>query len=226
MQLRQQHEMGRAWDEFTAYLDQACAYTRRQPPRLLITHGLSGSGKSTITEALLSRLPAVRLRSDVERKRLAGLDAGADSGSAVDQGIYSTDFSQATYQRLELLAQQLLQAGFNVIVDATFLKQAQRRSFQALARRSGAAFLILDFPVPVAELKRRLIRRKRKGCDPSEADVAVLRVQLTQQEPLTEDERSCSLPASRPAAELAALVDGFLCRKKRGESEIGRGGQE
>lgn len=46
-------------------------------PSLTITHGLSGSGKTSLTEDLLEHSGAVRVRSDVERKRLRGLPPGA-----------------------------------------------------------------------------------------------------------------------------------------------------
>jgi predicted kinase len=41
--------------------------------RLLITHGLPGSGKTSVGRQLLERVGAIRARSDIERKRMAGL---------------------------------------------------------------------------------------------------------------------------------------------------------
>ena len=72
-----------------AYLRLADQLTRPRQARLLITHGLSGSGKTTFSQGVIERLGAICLRSDVERKRLAGLDALARTGAGVEEGIYA-----------------------------------------------------------------------------------------------------------------------------------------
>ncbi|MGB2680507.1 MAG: AAA family ATPase, partial [Candidatus Competibacter sp.] len=103
-----------------AYLQLALALTRPGAPFLLITHGLSGSGKSRRTGQLLERFPnAVRIRSDVERKRLFGLGPLEDSRS-VPGGLYTPDLNARTYRRLYELADELLAAGLPVLADATF----------------------------------------------------------------------------------------------------------
>jgi aminoglycoside phosphotransferase family enzyme/predicted kinase len=175
---------------FSAYLEIAERYMEAGAPALLITHGLSGSGKSTGTTPLIPALPALRLRSDVERKRLAGLDGLASSGSGLDQGIYTGDFSSRTYARLLALAETILRAGFSVVVDATFLRQVQREPFRQLAASLGVPFAILDFPVPDAELRQRVEERIRRGGDPSEATVEVLECQMESREPLSEEEQA------------------------------------
>ena len=47
------------------YLDLAGDLIREQHPLLTITCGLSGSGKTTVSDALIGSLPAVRIRSDL-----------------------------------------------------------------------------------------------------------------------------------------------------------------
>ena len=175
-------------EEFSAYLRQASGYTLPGAPALIVTHGLSGSGKSTVTAELMMQLPAVRLRSDVERKRLAGLAAGADSRSATGAGIYTADFTERTYQRLLELSEILLRAGFIVIVDATLLKSAQRRRFQDLAAGYRVPYLILNFVVPETELRRRVALRSSHGEGVSEADIGVLEAQLKVAEPVVGEE--------------------------------------
>ena len=59
------------------YLATALKLAASTKPLLVITHGLSGSGKTSVTDELVGRLPALRARSDVERKRLHGLEATA-----------------------------------------------------------------------------------------------------------------------------------------------------
>lgn len=173
---------------FDIYLSQAERYTLAPTPALIITHGLSGSGKSSQTRGCLEALPAIRLRSDVERKRLAGLQAGQRSDSTLQGGIYSAAYGKATYDHLRRQALVLLEAGFSVIVDATFLKRRQRELFHSLSQVLQLPFLILNFQLPEDTLRRRLRQRDLTASDASEADTKVLEQQMKQVEPLTPDE--------------------------------------
>ncbi|MHB1215254.1 MAG: bifunctional aminoglycoside phosphotransferase/ATP-binding protein [Thiobacillus sp.] len=176
--------------EARAILQLATALTRPPPLRLDITHGLSGSGKTTVTQQLMQTPGAIRLRSDVERKRLVGLDALARSGSGVGQTLYAAAATQHTYDHLARLAGKILDTGWPVIVDATFTARWQRDLLRETARTRKVEFRILDFPVPVATLRERIIQRARDGSDASEADLAVLQHQLDTEEPLADDEQA------------------------------------
>ncbi|WP_127477041.1 AAA family ATPase [Sulfurivermis fontis] len=182
--LRQQ-----AAGDIAAYLQLAAAYAVPRQPFLVITRGLSGSGKTRHSQALLEQLGLVRLRSDVERKRLFGLTATARSGSGVDGGIYTAQASEQTYAHLAATAEMMLQSGQPVLIDATFLRRAQRVLFRQLAERLGLPFLIVEFHASEAELRRRIEQRSARGKDASEAGLAVLERQIASQEPLGEDER-------------------------------------
>lgn len=188
----------------------ACAEAVAAPgscrPRLLVTHGLSGSGKSTVAAALLEAAGAVRLRSDVERKRLAGLaplqrsaDAGLD--------IYTAEATVRTFDRLHALADGALEAGYPVIVDAAFLRRAERDRFRALARQRRVPFAILHCHADGRALRERVAQRQAHGGDPSEADLQVLARQSAWAEPLAADEQAgaIDLPTDAPwdAAALA-----------------------
>jgi uncharacterized protein len=155
---------------------------------LLIMHGLSGSGKTTVAQDLLEALGAVRLRSDVERKRLYGLAPQAHSNSGLDAGLYAPEASERTYARLAELARELLAARHPVIVDAAFLKREQRDRFAALARDTGARFLIAACTAPTETLRARVAARMREARDASEAGLAVLERQFATAEPLAPDE--------------------------------------
>jgi aminoglycoside phosphotransferase family enzyme/predicted kinase len=168
------------------------------PGTLVITCGLSGSGKTTASSAQLLNSTAaeagcvIRLRSDVERKRLFGLAPQDKSGSALDKGIYTVEATTRTYARLYTLARDLLVEGWPVIVDAAFLRREERATFRALATELGVSFRILATAAPAAELRRRLMARSG---DASEATVAVLEKQLAWFEPLDEDERTSVIAA-------------------------------
>ena len=162
--------------------------SRNRRSLLAITHGLSGSGKTTVTNELISRLPAIRCRSDLERKRLHGLAANEKSDSDVGGGLYALDSTQATYERLQNCAASALEAGLNVIADATFLRRADRDAFRHLAHETGAAFVLLDCQASEAHLRERIESRLAQDADASEATVEVLDSQLTTREPIGQDE--------------------------------------
>jgi uncharacterized protein len=161
-------------------------------PQLLITHGLSGSGKTwASTRWLLAEASgrALRLRSDVERKRLHGLSAQQASGSGLNTGLYSPQAHTDTYAHLLARTQTWLTQGWTVVVDAAFLRRHERRAFDALAQRLGCPFHILAPEAPVDVLRQRISARQAQGTDASEATLAVLEQQLGWLEPLDEDER-------------------------------------
>lgn len=172
-----------------SYLHLAKQLTQPEKPAVVITHGLSGSGKTTHTEKLLEILPAIRIRSDIERKRLKGLPAVARSRSPVSAGLYAPEVTELTYDRLSELTRTVVRAGFTAIVDATFLERARRRDFHRLADSLGVVFLILEFVTPEAVLRSRVAARQQQGADASEADLTVVEHQLRTVEPLQADER-------------------------------------
>jgi len=184
-----------ALEEVRAYLALANEIARPPAPQLLITHGLSGSGKTWAATRWLAAqdAPAIRLRSDVERKRLHGLAALAASGSGLNTGLYSPQAHGDTYANLLARSGELLDQGWSVLVDAAFLRRHERAAFAALAAERGAPFHILACEAPPDELRRRIRARQAAGVDASEATLAVLEQQFGWLEPLTEAERTARL---------------------------------
>jgi aminoglycoside phosphotransferase family enzyme/predicted kinase len=191
---------------FRSYLDLAARYTRPSRPRLLITHGLSGSGKTFATQALVDATGAIRLRSDVERKRLAGLAPLERSSSRSALDLYAPDVTQRTYAHLARQAARVIQAGYTAIVDATFLKRAQRDAFRRLADGLGVPCTILVFRAQAETLRRRVARRSAQARDASEADLAVLHGQFAALEPLTAAEQTAALTIDTEAPQAAQYL--------------------
>ncbi len=167
-----------------SYLTLAGSVLKKGRSALIITHGLPGCGKTTVSQLALEKIYAIRLRSDVERKRLYGLTAHESSGGA----IYSAQATHRTYARLMQLARELLEFGFPVIIDAAFLKRSERQRFQSLAREMGVPFIILFVQTESSLLRQRIQQRQELGNDASEAGLAVLEMLQTVYEPLQADE--------------------------------------
>jgi len=190
---RQQTETGsgghdRATEKYRQYVNLAQGYTSQGRAVMVITRGFSGSGKSTVARELCERTGMIQLRSDVERKRLAGLSATQSSRSDTGTGLYTADRTATTYQQLGRLAKTVLTAGYSVIVDATFLHRQHRDHFRALAAATGTPLLILECGTENSELERRILSRMATRSDASEATLAVLRAQQAADEPLAGEE--------------------------------------
>lgn len=181
-------------------LDVAEQLMRSGSPALILMHGVTGSGKSWLSEQLISAFGAVRMRSDLERRRLLG------------PGAYSAEATAATYARLRSCAHSALMAGMRTVVDATFLQRVHRRSFRSLARECACPLLLLDCEAPETVLRSRVSQRAHTGSDPSEATAEVLAAQLAIREPFDAEERAFLIEIDTAAPEpleraLSALRD-------------------
>ena len=159
---------------YRLHRDLACEIIRESSPRLIVTCGLSGSGKTTVTTDLMQALPAIRIRSDVERRRLFPDETAA----GVDCGRYSEAHGETIYRHLESLARAALEAGHTTIVDAAFLQRIRRDRFRDLARETGASFSLLWCRALEATLQTRVRHRAEQQSDASEADGQILDHQL------------------------------------------------
>ena len=195
------------------YCDVARRWIESTAPTLIVMHGYSGSGKTWVSSGLLERLNAVRLRSDVERKRMHGLAEDASTGSAPGEGLYDADTSARTYERLFTITGELLAAGHRVILDAAFLDADRRRHARALAAKLGVPFVLVGVRTPEANVRRRLDAR---AADASEADHAVLDYQHRHAAPLDDDEDGPVIPfVNREGADVDALVESITAMTGR-----------
>jgi aminoglycoside phosphotransferase family enzyme/predicted kinase len=182
-----------------------------QRPVLFALGGLSGSGKSTVGQCCVEQFGALRLRSDVERKRLFGMRAQQRPGQdgAVDAAqLYSREATERTYERLGALTRRLLAAGLSVVFDAASLRVDERDQRRRLADATGARHLLLQCSAPPEVLAQRLQARQARGDDASDADVAVMRRQCDYAEPLTgtEQREAVVIDTDRPPATLCTQV--------------------
>jgi aminoglycoside phosphotransferase family enzyme/predicted kinase len=208
-----------ARDETDRYLALAERLATARRPWLLATCGVSGSGKTTLSAALVGACSAVRIRSDVERKRLTGMgqtDRPADAAAA--RALYGTAMTRRVYERLASLAGTILAAGGRVVVDATCNLRSQREVVARAARAAGAGLVWLDLETPADTLFARVAARAADGHDASDASLAVVREQLAGREPLTDDEaaaQGATVVRIRPEDTPAAVVARVTARLSR-----------
>ncbi len=182
------------------HLELAHRYTRTDSTCLWITHGLSGSGKTTASEWVVQRFGAIRLRSDIERKRCLGMKPTDRPSSDRKELLYSDEGKKSTYARLRNLASDILESDLSVVVDATFLKRSERKQFHEIAVRAGVPFHIIDCKTDASLLHRRISERVQHNQDASDADIAVLQLQIATAEPLDNEELQFryDVPTAKP----------------------------
>lgn len=164
------------------YLRLARTMTVPAKPAVILMHGVSGSGKTFLASQLASELGMLHIRSDIERKRLF-LPVGASFTDHLPDQSYSTRHTELTYRRLLAMARLDLHNGYSVVVDATFLRRQSRERFLAMARDCGVPAVIVACEAPRETLLERLKERQSRATDASDADEAVLAMQLSSIEP-------------------------------------------
>ena len=162
---------GKVSETARTYQRLALDFLKRVPPRLVAIGGLSGSGKTTLAMKLapeIGRAPgAIVVRSDVERKRAAGvvLEEHMPAGS------YTSEASARIYDAFLARAERVLCAGHSVVLDAVFAHDGERTAAEALALKLGVPFegIWLDVPKEVAQA--RVANRKADASDATPAVV-------------------------------------------------------
>lgn len=144
------------------------------PPRLVAIGGLSGTGKTTLARMLaapLGRMPGARiLRSDVFRKRLAGMSPE----TRLPPSAYTAHSAADTYEALFISADSHLGCGTAVVLDAVFALRSERDVAEALGHRDHVPFTGIWLEAPEQE---RIARVNTRSSDASDATPAVVHEQ-------------------------------------------------
>ncbi len=149
--------------EANLYFDLAFGYLPDEfKPKLILMCGLSGTGKSVTALNLAKLINAEVLSSDVIRKKLAGMDIYDKDLSSFGEGIYSQEMTKRVYRKLTIGAYELLRNGRNVILDATFLKESQRRDVESALRRLGIKHRIVFIETDDETAKKHFKKRDAK----------------------------------------------------------------
>lgn len=128
-------------------------------PMLLMVGGLMGTGKTTLAQAFQQQMYWPLLSSDTVRKRLAHLDPAQPQAEAFGQGIYSHEWTARTYHALREEASSILARGCSVVIDAAFLRRADRDAIAREAIALGADVAFVECICPQAVVLQRLAQR-------------------------------------------------------------------
>ena len=201
------------------YYELAERYARAFNPQLLVmTCGLTGSGKSTVARRLGERFAFELVRSDVIRKELLGLDPYERKWDEFGAGAYSSDITGHTYTTMVQRADVLLAAGSSVVLDGCFTKRSQRAAAIELSRRRGVPLLVLECQTPESVVRERLDGRSSKGRAVSDGRWEIYHQQAAGFEPPTEVPDGCHLvlDRGRPVEENMTLLSGLMPAAWRG----------
>lgn len=161
--------------EAQQYFRAAESFLELKTPCLVAIGGLSGSGKTTLASLIapfIGTAPgAVHLRSDIERKVIAGVEETV----RLPESAYTPQSTEAVYASIRRKAGKALAAGASVIIDAVHAYPPERESTEAVAAEAGVPFFGLWLDAPTKVLMERV--RTRMG-DASDAMEHVVEHQL------------------------------------------------
>ncbi len=170
---------------------------------IIIMHGLSGSGKSYLSERISREFKLIRIRSDIERNRLFSqknknglhkngniIDQSYDKIPKFDCDKYDPLVSEWLFhERLPELVNKTTLSGYGTIIDATFLKKIERKKMMGLALNKGLRFIIIKCQCTDEVATRRIKKRLDNNIDPSEASIQTREVQKNLIEITGEEEK-------------------------------------
>jgi aminoglycoside phosphotransferase family enzyme/predicted kinase len=169
---------------FIKYLELTQSYQTKSPPKLIIMHGLSGSGKSHISEQITKSSPTIRLRSETERNRLH--KELQKKGKNLQ--LHSPEINARLSQHLISLTEQVISLGYSVIVDGTFLKQHFRQKYIDVAQKFSIDICILSCQCNEKLMEARLVKGINTRSNDSNFSLDRLAHQRSYQQPLSDQE--------------------------------------
>jgi aminoglycoside phosphotransferase family enzyme/predicted kinase len=191
---------GRLAAEARAYFDLAIRLLRPCPNRLVAIGGLSGTGKTTVAEALAPKLgppPGARIvESDRVRKAMHGVPAETH----LPPKAYTPEISERVYAEMAWRAGLILSEGGTAVVDAVFDRRPDRLRIESVASERSVPFRGVWLDADPTLLWDRV--RDRTG-GPSDATVDVLSRQLARKVACDEWGK---LDAARETGEIVAAI--------------------
>jgi hypothetical protein len=174
----------RAEQSASAHLKLAAdALAPRPVGRMIAVSGPVGSGKSTVARAVAEALGGVVIASDRVRKHLFGIGPLDRGQGGLDESMYSSEMTDATYRGLLERAESVVRAGRTAVLDATYATRFQRESLLRGTRALGIDAALVRCACEPAVARSRVAERAARGDDPSDAGVLVFEESARRYEP-------------------------------------------
>lgn len=191
--------------EARGFLTLAEAVMEPRPVALVAIGGLSGSGKSAVARAIggeFGTAPGARiLRSDVLRKRLAGVEPE----TRLPESFYTPLASRTVYDLLADCADRHVAAGTFTIADAVFSEAEERARIARPAIHERVPFVGCWL---AASRSNRLDRVTGRSKDASDADARIVQMQSVRH---TSSPRSWRrIAADAPLATVAGAICAYV----------------
>ena len=163
---------------------------------LIIVCGLPGTGKTTLAKALSERFSAVHLSSDRIRKEMMA------------SPTYNPDEKARVYEELVMRVAGLLEAGENVIADATFYRRSLRGKLVEAAEKAGTKAHFVLCQLDEAEVLDRMSAGGERGG--SDADFSIYLRIKDEFEPLKAKHAivDCALPLEEQVGIVERFIEG------------------
>ncbi|MDX1796162.1 MAG: AAA family ATPase [Hydrogenovibrio sp.] len=187
------------WETSLQYLKQAEQYAYELPmPKIILMQGIAGSGKSHYARQLLTFVDGIIISSDIERKRLYGIDPLHRVSDNEKSALYSDEMNQKTYETLYELTELIVKQGYSVIVDATFLKFQHREVFMELGEKLNAPCKLVSIEPDIDIIRKNIESRVEANSNPSDADTSIMVRQADVIEPPSPQEDAYRLQPMQP----------------------------
>lgn len=190
--------------EARRYFKLALALLAETPPRLVAIGGLSGSGKTTIAEAIAGEIGAPPGARIVESDRIRKAMHGVPAETKLPDKAYRPAVSERVYREIAWRAELILVEGGSVVADAVFDNPGERDRIEHVGRDRAIPFFGFWLTSDPSILWRRISER-RGG--PSDATVDILSRQLQRDAgPLTWRKIKADRSVEAVAAEILSCV--------------------
>ncbi len=174
----------------------------RETPFMIITHGLTGAGKSTSMTILYNHFSRLLgkdkislYRSSEVRAELFPRSRGPKDPDYFNPNGKTRLSRKGTYERMRTIevicemAMQDLLNGKNVLIDSTFVERTKRDMVYGVAAAVGCNLYILCCECPSErEIKKRLRRRKGKKPEEEASKIEIYRHIKASSQPIEESE--------------------------------------
>jgi predicted kinase len=143
-------------------------------PAVVVVFGVIGTGKSTIAKALSEELSFDVITSDIVRKRISGIPKYERKFEGYSAGIYSSDVTEKTYSEIFDSAEDVIENGKSVIIDASFSKKKWRDRLIERITKMNSSLYFIQTEAPKNLIEQRLLSREKEQKTISDARLEIL----------------------------------------------------